>query len=176
MTLNFEFLAITRVIHKQQVVLIIGLLCIITSIGCQATKVKSSCKETPYAKISVPRTEMSNVTFLDAVDRLCEIHRNLYQKHMESHDDHKSCVGFPGLHLIVRSLSKKTKEMRMSFLFDGVSMAEAFEDVASKFGVRVLYEDGAFASCNVVFDDPNDIPEFKPISGSSDDPFAEANK
>lgn len=161
---------------KQQICFVLGLLCITTSIGCHATKVKLSCKEDPYAKIIVPTTEMANVTFLDAVDRLVVIHKNLRQRHMESHDDHKSCGGFPGLHLIVGPLSKETRGKRMSFLLEDVTMAEAFEEIASTFGLQLQYKDGAFANGYVIFEDPNYIPEPDPVSGSSDDPFAEANK
>jgi len=158
---------------KQQIVLIIGLLCITTSIGCHATKVKLSCKENPYAKVIMPATEMTNVTFLDAVDRLVVIHKDLYRKHMESHDDHKSCGGFPGLHLIVGPLSKETKGKRMSFLLEDATMAEAFEEIARKFGVRLQHEDGAFADGYVMFKDPTYSPELEPASAFSDDPFAE---
>jgi hypothetical protein len=133
----------------------------------------ASCKEAPYAKVIMPTTEMTNVSFLEAFDRLVDTHRTLYQKHMESHDSHKSCGGFPGLHFIVRPLSNEAKNKRRSFLFEGASIAEAFEEVASKFGVKLLYEGGAFADGYVIFEDPTYNPELEPASAFSDDPFAE---
>ena len=124
----------------------------------------------------MPTTEMTNVTFLEAIDRLVAIHRDLRQKHMESHDDHKWCGGFPGLHFIVRPLSNEANNRRWSFRFENASMAEAFEAVACKFGLKLSYEEGAFADGYAIFEDPNYDTEPMPALGPSDDPFAGPEK
>lgn len=161
---------------KRQVLFIIGCFILATITGCHGTKSNLAYKENPYDNVIMPKIELTDITFLETVDRLVYIHKKLVHEHMESQNSHDSSGGFPGLHSIVKDLPKEIWKKKKSFQFDGTTMAEAFEDVANKFGIKVLYEDGAFASGYVIFEDPFYIPEPEPISGSSDDPFAEISK
>ena len=162
---------------KKQLRFVFGLICVTTLTGCHTTECKLASKENPYTKIIIPKKEITNVSFLESVDCLIGIHRELYQKHMDTHHNHKSCGGFPGLHLMVSSLSEEGKKKKESFHFENITMADAFEEVANKFGMKVMYKDGAFASGYVIFEDPNYNPEsaFRPVT-NQDDPFAEANE
>ena len=150
-----------------------GCLVLATCFGCRGLRSASLSSESVYKNVILPKTDLADVTIIEACDRIMEIYRELLKKHMEAEKCTGTCTSFPGLHYTIGPLSQGVKLMRLSIHLEDVTIPEALKCIASNFGLTLSHQGDSFREGCFVLKDPNYKPELDSLVDPFGDPFGE---